>query len=90
MGKLKYSYNCVGAPDIKELSYIVENGRKIKRETFLKHVDQDDIKDLERALGYGSGIKMKDDWHVSYYSCSYKGSRIYYFVHSAIEFVFTK
>jgi hypothetical protein len=31
---------------------------------------------------------MAGDWHVSYHRSKYKGKTVYYFRHSAIEYIF--
>jgi hypothetical protein len=61
----------------------------ITRRTFLKHVDRDDLRDLETALGYGSWLHMASDGTVSYYRSKLHGKTVYYFRQSAIEYVFT-
>ena len=73
---------------------MIAEARDIERSTFLKHVDKADISGLERLLGYEDhyrkGLIMAKDWHVSYHSSRLFGSRVYYFSHSAIEYVFIK
>jgi len=36
---------------------------------------------------YGHGLKLKNDWHVSYYKSLYRGRPCYYIEHSHIEHV---
>jgi hypothetical protein len=95
-GKFKFYSDCVGWPSdkIDALHEVIDSGKQITRETFLKHVDRDGLRELETALGYEQnamkGLTMAGDWHVDYRRSTMNGQRCYLFVHSAIEFVFTK
>lgn len=84
----RYCYNCVGAQDLQELFHICDNHITITRRTFLKHVDQEDLRELEKGLGYNRLFHMTSDWHVSYHRSRYRGKWIYFFQHSSIEYVF--
>ena len=84
-----YFCNCVSwdAPDLPVLEYLIDGSTDIRRAMFLKHVDRDAMREMEVHLGYGrGGIKMKDDYHVSYHLEPVSG--VAFFKHSAIEFVF--
>jgi len=74
------------------LSDMVDNATDITRKTFLKHVNKTDITGLEAALGYSKhykqGLTMGNDWHVSYCRSKLHNKIVYYFCHSAIEYVF--
>ena len=73
---------------------MLAEARTIERSTFVKHVDKTELRNLERLLGYEShykqGLTMAADWHVRYHSSRLFGSRVYYFRHSVIEYVFIK
>ena len=75
------------------LSDMIDSAIEITRRTFLKHVDRDDLRDLGDAFGYSEhhsrGLTMARDWHITYCRGKLHGRRAYYFVHSAIEYVFT-
>jgi len=91
--KLKFFNNCVGWParDVNAeggLCDLISECRQITRETFLRHVDREDRKAVERGLGYGPDFPMSRDWHVGYYRSKLHGRRVYLFKHSAIEYVF--
>lgn len=64
----------------------------ISRRTFLRHVDRNDLHEFENAAGYAQhpsrGLTMSADYAVAYYRSKLHGERVYYFVHSAIEYVF--
>lgn len=77
----------------KELFAILERSRKITRKTFLKHVNQEDLRRIAEALGYEKdsrkGLTLKEDWMVGYYSFKLPSGRKGVFMdHSAIEYVF--
>ena len=73
---------------------MIDQAADITRRTFLQHIDRGDLRDLEEQLGYEAhpsrGLTMAADWAVSYHRSKLHGRRVYYFRHSAIEFVFTK
>jgi len=81
-------------PEVKYLSQMIDDNIDITRSTFMSHVSKDDMDYLEQQLGYAKrksdGLTMKDDWHVSYHRSKLKGERVYYFRHSAIEYVFVE
>ena len=76
------------------LSEMVDDAITISRDAFLYHVDRSDLFNLEKALGYeyhpSRGLTMAGDYHVSYHRSKLHGKRVYYFRHSAIEYVFTQ
>ena len=71
---------------------MIEEAQDITRRTFLNHVDGKDRRDLETQLGYSltrdGGLTMKRDYHVSYHRSRLHGQTVYFFTHSAIEYVF--
>jgi len=94
----QYFNNCVNwdRSDVHEdggLCDMVDNSIDISRRTFLKHIDKESLEPLEDALGYSrhhkQGLVMANDWAVSYHRSVLHGQRVYYFKHSAIEYVFT-
>lgn len=85
----KFRYSCVGCPNVAELVYIISNSKEITYETFRKQVNTNDFKELKKELGYTPNFTIQDDWAVRFYSSkNRKGKRVYYLVHSAIEYVF--
>lgn len=72
---------------------MIDSAITITRGTFRKHVDGMALVRVERALGYdhypAQGLYMENDWHVSYHRSRLHGERVYFFKHSAIEYVFT-
>lgn len=82
---LNYQYNCVSPRNINELNFIVENSREITYKTFINKVDKRMIKEFNDNVG----IPINKDWSVSFWkSKTPEGKQVYYFRHSAIEYIF--
>ena len=97
MSKLTYLNCCVSWParDVEAdggLAEMIDRGVEITRRTFLKHVCKQELGDLEEGLGYQAhpamGMTMASDYHVTYWRSRLHGRRVYYIVHSAVEYVF--
>ncbi len=90
---MKYYYgNCVNFPDsTPDLCDMIESGVEITRRTFLKHVNRNNLKEIEKDLGYQKGIlEMASDYYVSYYKGKLCGKEVVWFCQSSIEYVFAK
>lgn len=66
----------------------------ITRGAFLRHVDRQSREEVERELGYAPDcsnacLTMAKDYHVSYHRSTLHGRKVWFFKHSAIEYVFT-
>jgi hypothetical protein len=98
MSTPRYTYysSCVGWPedDIDDLAGMIDAAVGVTRATFCKHVDHMELIEIENKLGYdhypARGLYMQNDWHVSYHRSKLHGKRVYFFKHSAIEYVFTR
>ena len=96
--KMQFYRDCVCWPHNKigELYDLISLNREITRTTFLKHVDREEFREIEANLGYDTmpwhkgGLRMKNDWAVTYHRSKLNGRVCYYFRHSAIEYVFTE
>lgn len=97
MDRLPYYSNCVSWPsdDVDAeggLSDLIDGSIGTTRETFLKHVNRDDIQDMLTRMGYAShprdGVTLKRDWAVSYGRGKLHGRTAYFMTHSLIEYVF--
>lgn len=95
--KYYYHANCVGWPenDVHAkggLCDMINECRDISRRTFLKHVDREELAEIEDALSYArhpsQGLTMAADWAVGYFRSMLHGKRVYGFQHSRIEYVF--
>lgn len=78
--------------DVDELDRMTGTARDIEFDTFARHVDWKEIAGL---MGYvtqpdQAGMELAKDRCVSFHSSTWRGERVYYLVHSAIEFVFRK
>ena len=92
--------NCVNWPrdDVHEtggLCSMIDEAHDVGRATFCRHVDRCEREDLERQLGYEINgrrglLTMARDYHVSYHRSKLHNERVYFFKHSAIEYVFTR
>lgn len=94
MKKLTFKGTCVNWPrnNVQGLIDMIDRALDISRETFLKHVDREEMREIEQYLGYDKhykqGLTMAQDWHVSYHRSKLNGRRVYFFKHSGIEHVF--
>jgi len=90
----RFLSSCVGWPRryIDELTKMIDDATQITRQTFMRHVGYGQMKDIEHQLGYqwhpAHGLTMAGDWHVSYHKSKVCGQTVYYFRHSAIEYVY--
>jgi hypothetical protein len=99
--RMRFYHACVDWPehDVDTddgLIAMIDQAREITRRTFLRHIDPVDLANLSSDLGYDhaadwrlGGLTMANDWHISYHRSKLHGKRVYYFRHSAIEYVFT-
>lgn len=90
-----YRFNCVGCRNVRFLSYIVDNSKEISYRTFTENVNKEDFEELKENYfsfyekNAKKGLTFKNDWHITYYkSKTPKGKPVYFFVHSAIEYIF--
>jgi hypothetical protein len=94
----RFYHSCVDWPEDAfidgGLSEMIDSAIDITRRTFLKHVDDGELADIAEKLGYdwhhSQGLTMAGDWSIGYYRSKLYGKRVYYFTHSAIEYVFIK
>lgn len=87
MGDMTFVTTCVGARG-EDIINMLERSRKITRRTFLKHVDREQMREVEKSLGYDSCLPMSKDWHVSYGKGKYQDRPCVFFQWSAIEHIF--
>lgn len=95
--KYRFYRTCVDwcAGDVHVPGGLIEmivSEKRITRASFLRNVDRDSLRRIESSLGYRShphdGLTMAGDRHVTYHRSKLHGKRVYYFRHSAIEYVF--
>jgi len=83
--------NCVGwdRSDVEDgLQVMIDDGEEITFRRFRMYIDDEDFERVVSDLGYDEHMAIEDDYHVRYYQSRLHGERVYYIVHSAIEFVF--
>lgn len=87
MGKLFYN-TCVNwnMDDIDLLHELTDHAEEISYNKLKTLVSKEDLASIEFGLGYGAGLKMKDDYAVSFHI--HPLTQIPYFQHSRIEYVF--
>lgn len=70
---------------------LVDNCEGVSRATFLRHVNRDEMRELEANLGYKRGsLVMSQDNHVTYFRSVHHGETVYGFCWSAIEYIFKR
>jgi hypothetical protein len=86
-----YHINCISAR-ARDIEEMVDNSREVSYNTFMRHVDINEIKEIFPIYGWGknkdSVLKLRNDYAVSYYRSKYRGQPCLYIKHSAIEYVF--
>ena len=91
---MEFISNCINWPrrHVGELCDMQERAKDISRATFQKRIGGENLRELERSLGYAEnkrrGLTMANDYHVNYRRSSLYGVRVYYLVWSGIEYVF--
>jgi len=75
--------------DVDALDKMIDQSRPITLATFARYVD---IRPIERRFGYSRtkayGLHLKNDYAVAFYRSEFKGVRVYYIVHSSIEYIY--
>ena len=88
--KKNYAFNC-SESDSSTIDKIVERSRRINYITFMKNVNLNDLIRLFPFYNWektGKGLKLKDDYAVSFYTSKHLGKKIYFLEHSRIEYIF--
>lgn len=75
--------------DVPDLNAMIDDETEIGHDEFKEALNEEAYEQFERNLGYGSGLRLADDWHVSYHRSTFRGEDVVYCVHSAIEYIFS-
>jgi len=72
---------------------MVDQAEVVTLQTVRKHCA--DVRFWEQTLKYDvgnerGGLRLKDDWHVTYHKSQYRGLPCYYIQHSGIEHIWVK
>lgn len=88
----RYETCCVNST-AQHIHAMVDRAREVTLNTLLRHVPTAIIAAVFPSYAWGPGkpgeLRLKDDWHVSYYRSIYRNRPCYYIRHSAIEYIFT-
>lgn len=91
-GKFVFLTNCVNCPGPnagQAIRDMVDAAKDIAAETFFRRCRWQPIaRELSYSVGSEGGLKLRNDWHVSYHKSVFRGQPCYYLRHSAIEYIF--
>lgn len=91
MSPFSFFSSCPNWPlPVEDLDTMTQDSREISRKTFLKYVNPEEMREMERGLGYSpsSHLTMASDPYVAYFKSTVRGCPVVYFVWSAQEYVF--
>ena len=83
----RFYTDCVSA-DGDSINDMMDMATDIDYDDFRDEVDSEEMDEIETRLGYGDGLKIRDDWSVSFHKSEYQGKPCVFFRWSAIEHVF--
>jgi hypothetical protein len=95
MDKYKYLTNCVEA-DGDEISVMYDIAEDLTYDEFLEKVPWSYLGTIKPFDFYEApnknegGLKLKDDWHVSYHASLFQGKPCIFIQHSCIEYIFVR
>lgn len=89
--RLEYTTCCVDS-DAESIHDMVDRAREVTYQTLRKHCDG--VDQFAAGLGYDTGnerggLRLKDDFAVSFHKSLYRGKPCYYVDHSRIEYIWT-
>ena len=88
----KYITNCVNCRSVNELHTMIEKAVKISFDSFIKDIDADELQslfpDYNWKKGESNGLKLMDDWAVSYWKSKFRKKPCVFINHSSIEYIF--
>lgn len=98
MNRAVYTYEtCCINSTAQAINDMTDRARGITYATFMRNVGGwEKVKDIDPFSYYESpssrngGLKLKNDWAVSYCRSVYRGKSCVYACHSAIEYIFVK
>lgn len=94
--KKQFFTSCVNST-ADAINEMTEKAREISYETFMSHVDRDEVKNIFPNYDWSVGPKrkyglypfrLKNDYAVSFHRSKYKGMPCVYIRHSSIEYIF--
>jgi hypothetical protein len=86
-----YETCCVNST-YEHIHAMVEREKDVSYKTIRKHCSE--LREWAEGMGYewigNKGLKLKDDYAVSFHKSVYRGRRCYFIRHSAIEHIWTE
>jgi hypothetical protein len=94
MNEYQYLECCIDST-AQHIHAMQDMAKEITFKTLQSHCNKHDMLKFQKNLGYDTGaerggLRMKNDWAVSYYKSIYKGMPCYYINHSRIEYIFVR
>ena len=94
--QFRFVMSCVGIKDdddLRELDKMIRDEMGVSWRTFSKWVPIEEIRKMFPTYSYrqeneGVGFHIKDDRAVSFHKSKFWGQRVYYLVHSGVEYIF--
>lgn len=88
--KATFRTNCVHST-AEKIDAMMDTAKDITFVTFWRAVDKAQVKALfpDYEWGRAKGLRLKDDYAVSYYHSHFDGVLAFILQHSAIEYIFT-
>lgn len=83
---MQYLTNCVSS-DAESINDMVDGAREIKHSTFARHVSAFEVNNIF-PIYKDSGMHIKRDYHVSFWSGTYQDQKCMFVCHSCIEYIF--
>jgi hypothetical protein len=90
-----FEISCVdaGMANVDALHTMTDNAREVTLDTIRQHCAG--LAEWEKSMGYDTGnerggLRLKNDWHVTFHKSVYRKRRCYYIRHSAIEYIWTR
>lgn len=88
VGMFDFVTNCVGS-DYESIQALTASEKPISLAMFRARIGPAQWKELQAKLGYDRSFPISKDWHVGYYSGTYRGVPCVFLRHSRIEWIFT-
>lgn len=87
-GRFRFVHAC---PDstYEDMRAMLDTDEPVSRRTLSYHVGSEQLRDIERWLGYSRELPMSRDWAVGYHRGIYRGVPAYWFRWSGMEYIFT-
>ena len=88
---MRFLTSCVlcSQSDVSDLLDMCDEATEITHDEFKAALDNEAYAQFEAELGYGSGFRLSQDWHVSFHRSTFRGEEVVYCDHSRIEYIFS-